>query len=134
MEVVDDKRREYQRKYYAKNKEKIKAQMRKYYAENKEKVKEWIASNPDKVLDGRRRYAEKRRSEFKANPEKAAALYRKWYLNSWEKKRKSRSRWKKENPEKAAAHQQKYEIGTRYPPELVEVKLIQLKILAALRA
>ncbi len=60
-------RREYQRQYRAKNKEKINAQKREWHAKNADKVREqkrkWNRENPDKQREYKERHWERKAME-----------------------------------------------------------------------
>jgi len=78
--------RDYKRKWYLINKEKIKEYTRKWRLSNPDKFREytrrWQESNPDKVAEAHKRWREK-------NPDKARELgnkaFKKWYEQNKEK-------------------------------------------------
>jgi 5-methylcytosine-specific restriction endonuclease McrA len=87
----------YAKKYYAENKEKIKAAANKYYAENKEKIaaqnKEYYAENKEVIAASNKKY----RAE---NKEKIAAKDKKWYLENKERINIKRKKGYEKNKEK----------------------------------
>lgn len=105
-------RKEYQKKYREKNKEKIILKSKKWYEKNKEKyllnqkkkyyenkeiflkkAKKWKEKNKEKWL----LYAKKFREE---NKEKYKQLYKNWYKKNKEKKLKKTQEWREKNKEK----------------------------------
>jgi hypothetical protein len=104
--------KEYCRRWRAANKEKTIAYEHQRYDTHREYKQQWREANPDKLAKHRSKWA-------KANPVWVACHRRKW---------------KEGNPAKVAEHQRLYQTKKRYPPELVEVKILQLKLLEAARA
>ena len=94
--------------------------------EKRERRRQWKLHNPEKVKEQKKRWKLR-------NPEKVKERDRKRLRNS-DKDKERRTLWKSNNPDKVKEHKQLGRLKKRYPPELVEVKLLQLKILAALRA
>ena len=66
---------EYQKEYYAKNKEKVNACRIKRYAENKEKMKEYRIKNRERIAEQNRKYRE-------ANKERVYANAKEWQKNN----------------------------------------------------
>ena len=81
-----EKKKEYQKKYYEKNKEKKREYAKKFYEKNKEKNKE------KEKLRGKK-YREK-------NKEKIKESQKKWYQNNKEKVIETKKKYKEQNPEK----------------------------------
>ena len=82
------KRREYKKKYYLKNRDKVNEYKRKYYLKNKKYWKEYYLKNTDKLLKKHKEYNLK-------NKEKAREYRKKYYLNNKEKLLKyTRERYK----------------------------------------
>jgi hypothetical protein len=88
-EELREYHKEYNKKWYAENKEKRGEQLKKYREENKEKIKEFHKNNNDKR---RKKYAEnreenliKRRKYLEANKEKIAKQRKEYNLKNKEK-------------------------------------------------
>jgi hypothetical protein len=92
-----EKVRERNRRYYAKNSEKVKEAVRRYRDENPEKVRErqrrWYAENPEKAIEATKRWQAE-------NPEKVRESKKRWRADNHEKVREENKRWRAENPEK----------------------------------
>ena len=69
----------------------------------------------------------------KANPEKVAEHARKWRQAHPEKAAEYPRLWKEADPDRYADCVRRSHIKRNYPPELVEVKIMQLKIKKLIR-
>ena len=128
--MTTEEKKEYNRKYYAANKEKALENRRKYYEANKE------------------REFENRRKYYEANKEKDLANARKWRETNKEKVAEYSRKWAEANPEKAKASVKKFNVlykaelrdpyvkqilrqqgfkSEQITPELIELKRITLK-------
>lgn len=88
--MTKEEEREYNRKYYEKNKEKIKAKANDYYYSNKEKIKDWAKKyyedNSEKIKDRVKKhkeentehYKEYRKIYYKEHREKYYELHKKY--------------------------------------------------------
>jgi len=107
--------REAQRKYRAKDPEKVKEYYRKWRAKDPEKKREtnreaqrkYRAKDPEKVREANTLINRIWRAK---NPEKARASVRKWEVANPEKKRAAVRKWQVENPEKARASARKWKV------------------------
>lgn len=101
VRVKNEKRREYNKKYYRDNIEKINATSKKWRAENSDRVrtcnKKWYAENPG--------YSKKWRAE---NPEAAEAKHKKYYTKNSKIIAARGKKWRTENPEAMRAINKKY--------------------------
>jgi len=96
--MTKNNRREYNRLYYQKNKEKILSQHRDYYRKNSKKMllvqKLWSQENKEKVKEIKRNWA-------KNNPNKVKISHKKWRLANPEKLYIRDKEWRIKNPEKS---------------------------------
>ncbi len=107
---------EYNRKWYAANREKVIESQRKYYAANSEKALEynrkWYAANREKIAERARKYRAANRKKITetdreyraANPEKIAERKRKWSAANREKIAEKSRKWYEANRNKVACH------------------------------
>jgi len=106
----EEKRREYSRQWYLKNKEKSAAKARAYYIANKERinatVKKYRNENSEKVKARLRKYTEKNKKKIAAN----AKIYRE---KNGEKIREKQRLYYAENRKKEAIRKKKYHAATR---------------------
>jgi len=58
-----EKKKEYHRKYYIKNKKRILERQGKYYIEHREEKAEYYVANREKIIEQRKKYGRKRRAE-----------------------------------------------------------------------
>lgn len=115
-EELRKRKSEHQKKYYQKNKEKIKAYQKKYRKENEEKVKayrkkyeienkenqkRYRKENRDKIREYERRYREK-------NREKVNEKTRRYYERNKEKMRERGRKYYQENSERIKEYSKKY--------------------------
>lgn len=61
-----DKEKEYKKKWYQENKERILAEAKKKSEENKKKSKEWKKANREKILAQKKKYREKNKEKIRA--------------------------------------------------------------------
>ena len=127
------------RKWHAANLEKMREYKRKQYAANPEKVLEsnrkWRAANLEKMR-------EYKRKQYAANPEKVRERSRKWRAANLEKVRECKRKQYAANPEKVREYYRKrreilsdgyliYQLKKRnlpVTPETIDYKRIQLKL------
>ena len=91
-------RKEYDKQYYKKNKEKKLAYRKQYYKKNKESIlgyckeylKQWKKNNPEYF-----------KNYWRENKEKISEQQKKWYINNVEHKKKYKRKWNKTETGKA---------------------------------
>jgi len=115
-----EKEREYNKKYYAKNRERMIERSRKYRKENSEKVRESVKryrkENPEKVkiwkkMDEKRHPDKKRERKMrweKKNPKKVKGYCDNYRKNNREKTRKYSREYRRKNPLKTKEYNKKY--------------------------
>jgi len=83
----------YDKKYYEKNKEKIKEENKKYYEENKEKVKKYYEKNKEEIKERQQKYKQSekgKKSERISGWKQRKVICDDWdalheyYINCWE--------------------------------------------------
>ncbi len=88
MVWTKEKKSQYNKEYYQKNREKIKV----YKVNRKEYCKKWYKENSKKVKENAKKWK-------KNNPEKAKESSKKWRKNNSDKANERTGQWRKENPE-----------------------------------
>jgi 5-methylcytosine-specific restriction endonuclease McrA len=95
-----EKKRQYNRAYYRKNAERLRADKNRYYAENsdvlKARVQLWREGNPEKVLQTNRNW-------HAANPGYAQISSQLWREQNPDKRRQNEKNYRDRNPEKQKA-------------------------------
>lgn len=87
-------KKESDRRYYLKNKEKVRAVSKKWKEDNPEKVQAWKENNKEKIAASRKKYNQEHKKEKAAyakayrekDPEKVAAQYKRWHDNNKERR------------------------------------------------
>ena len=97
-----NKKKEYDKKYYENNKDKIKE----YYENNKDKIneqrKEYYENNKDKINEQRKEYREK-------NKDKLKEYNKEYYENNKDKKKEYLKEYREKNKDKMKAQQKEYD-------------------------
>jgi 5-methylcytosine-specific restriction endonuclease McrA len=108
--MTDDKKREYQRKYYADNAERLRQKAREYAAahreESRERARKWRENNHERAKENQRAWgvahrehvANKCKEWRKNNPERMAERRKKWRDSNPEKYRQAQRDWESRNP------------------------------------
>jgi len=112
-----EKRKDYLKKYYTRNKEKIrkyqKEYMKKYYIENKEKIrertKEYYVENKEKLVDRSKEYHVR-------NREKILEKRKDYYSRNKERLREKAKKWKLDNPKKIKEQKMRRRVNGRMKP------------------
>jgi hypothetical protein len=115
-EEQKEKRREYNKKWYQDNKEKILLESKKWRDDNKEKRREvnkkWYQDNKEKIKEKRREVSKKWYQDNKEkilleskkwredNKEKIREISKKWYQDNKEKVKEKAKKWRDDNKEK----------------------------------
>lgn len=108
--------KEYQRKYYLKNREKILLKSKKQKENNPEMhlkySRDFYKRHRDKLLEKRKAYRENNADKIKAyrlaNRDKLNKLIKVWRQNNKELCRELKRRWEAENPDKVKAAHHRY--------------------------
>ena len=94
MTTPSEKKKEYNRKYYADNKEKSKESNREWYKANKEKS---LAYSRKYYINNREKIKGSSNEWYKANREKSLESSKKWREDNPERKKELDKRWNKDN-------------------------------------
>ena len=106
MVLSAEEKKERNREYYEKNKEKIKEQRAEYYEKNKEKIAEYNKEYKKKYRENKEKIKEQRaeqlkinkernRKYYEKNKEKRAEYAKKYYQTANGKKSNKKSQWKR---------------------------------------
>ena len=115
------KNSEYFKNYYQANKERILKNAKKRNLENPEKRKEfnklYREKNKDKIALYRAKHREKQRirnkENYQKNPEAHRERARKYRAENPERTKENRNRWRKENPDRVKEHRRRYYLKKR---------------------
>jgi hypothetical protein len=134
MLTVAFNKKEYNREYWLKNKEKLKEHKRKYYLKNKEKEKErvrkyWL-KNKEKLKEHKRKYQWKWKQK---NKEKLKEHKRKYYLKNKEKCVERAKGWQLKNPERYAFLDIRGQVKRSCKPNTSKEDINQIAMLIMLR-
>ena len=124
--MTEEERKEYYKKYYEANKEKMKATYKRYRAQNKTKIKEYYEANKEKMKATSKRYRAQNKTKIKARE-------REYYEANKERKKESIKKYYEKNKEayyvKAAKRRAQHKKATPawYKQERDKVILIYAK-------
>jgi hypothetical protein len=97
--------KEYNKKYYSKNKEKIRQYLKEYNLKNKEKIKQ---KKKEYNLKNKEKIKQKKKEYYLKNKEKMNKLSEKYYLKNKEKMNKLSREWYLKNKEKVTIWSKEY--------------------------
>jgi AAA15 family ATPase/GTPase len=96
-----EKRKEYKKEWYEKNREQIKERKKEYYEKNKDNIKEYAEKNKEKIKEYNKEYAEKNKEQKKQ--------YNKEYAEKNKEQIKERRReYREKNKEKIKEYMKEY--------------------------
>jgi len=119
-------RKEYHKKYYLKNKEKIDKKHKEYYLKNKEKRKEYLLKNKKRIKERKKIYLlknkekliKKRKENYLLNKEKILKRNKKWFLKNKTKVMR----------QKLIREKERYHSDTRFRLEFILRRRISLAL------
>lgn len=101
MKPFKERKKEYQKEYYEKNKEKIRKYQKEYRKNNKERTKEYYEKNKEKIKEYQKEYR-------KRNSDKVKKLSKKYYENNKERVNKRHKKYLKDNKDSWNKYQNEY--------------------------